>query len=659
MAGNVVVDGTEPSRTVGTPSPAALAAVAVLGASALAAAVISVPHSAPVTPAPASTFPVLEPGVDGWRRLDLPGSGSLRTVATRGEAVVAAGEGPQFWWSDDAGLSWRRSSTRTGDAGSVTGVAIGPSVAVAAGTTVDQEGRASPAVWRSDHGSEWEDVAVPVEGTVGGLDGVVAFEDRFVAWGWTGRPDDFAPGVGPLLLVSVDGTQWEQVDVGPPGTRLRAVVRAGGRWLAMGSREGQPVIWETEDLRRWELIDTHGMPFGWTMVDAYDDGTLTVNLLDPARRATRRYRLLEDGTWKALGTPIENGPVSVERELDGLTGVGHGVLWTADPGWEGTSLEGELLASDGDVAVGGHAGQPVAWVRSGTEAPSVVRLGTGDQEVWDRITELGPGPLTGPYPVAEGYVVGAGGRWWFVHASGHAEVDDLEGRDVERIDRVDGAWVATPAMMWSTDGRRWDERTVPWDVEGGGSIFGVADTRDGGALAVGATDAGFVTAAETTDGGKSWIMTRRSGPSTPIRDVRAVPGGFLGVAARPRNRSQVVETTDGVTWTPLAVQEMVAGSGSAVALVEGDDVYLPVGDQRFRRPPTATIDAIARSAGGEVAVVSGARLYLGPGEWRALPVDPAAGIEGTAARPLLVDGRILMVDVDRGTVGMYELIAGR
>ena len=654
MAGNVVVDGSEPVRTVGTPSPLWMALAGFAALLAVVATLQAGPQPAPPPVGPEETFPELEAGVDGWRRLVLPGSGPLAAVAQRDERVVAGGAGPQFWWSDDAGATWHLSGSRGADPGAVTGVAVGERAAVAVGGVSDPtSGDALRAgLWVSGGGEHWAEVTPSLGGQDSGLDGVVEFEGRFVAWGWTGDPDDFAPGVGPLLVTSVGGEVWEPIDLSESGTRLRAVVRAGGRWLAMGSREGQPTLWTSADLEQWDQVPTDRMPFGWTMVDAYDDGTLTVNLLDPGSGATHRFRQLEDGTWVPLGDPVAGGPVSMERDLDGLSGVGAGRLWITDPGWEQLSLEGTLSAADGDVAVGEYAGQPVVWVRSRSGAPVVSPI-ESDVGLWEEWIELGPGPLVGPFPIGTGALVGTGEGWWFVDRHEAIRVDGLDGAVIDGISAVGDEWVVTPAMRWTTEGSRWEIRAMPWSMTSGGTVEAVT-LAGGAALAVGTTDDGLLAAARSVDRGLTWTVTDPPRPSTPIRSIASVPDGFVGVAARPRNRSQVVSSSDGLSWADLPFEGLV-GSGASVALVDDADVWVPGADHRFSRPPASPIDGVARAETGAVAVVSGSRLWLGPDRWQMVPMDPLAGVSGASHVPFFIEDGVVVASVDRGTVRLHRL----
>lgn len=629
-----------------------------LAGAALAALLVVSGGTPGVPPTPDDTLPDLEVVDGGWSRLDLPGAGPLRAVAALGVAdgYVAAGDGPQFWRSSD-GLTWHLTDGPDHPF-SVGGVEELRGSIVVVGSDTSTSGSHQPVIVTIDDAgtSRVIDLAGHEEAA---LEDVVAGAGRAMAWGWSGSPRDFTPQAEPLVVTSTDGLTWQELQL-PDGMRVRAVRFDGTTWWVMGSRIGQPALFKATDVRQWTQVPTENLPFGWTMTDLrFGDAGLTAVALDQGQSETAEWRL-EGDEWARVGEELWAGPSQVRDDAMQEIGLGFGRLWTrpADSAriaaWEDVGLEGEVVDLDGNVAVGGFGGQPSVWVRrSSGELASILPAPTGAS--WQLAANLGRGTVRGPWSVAGSWVVGTGEEWWLVTGSEVVPVPQLTGTTVERIDRVRDEWVAMPGMVWTSDGLSWEQRAEPWPeaAAGHGFVAGVAETPDGGALTVGLDQDRLWAVAASSDDGATWSLVADPAPTTPIRMIRALPDGFVAVAALPRNREAIMQSHDGIEWTELMEGEMLEGAepptvitpdGSLVLLDSGESVTVP------RRAVTAVV----RGPDGTVSVVAEGYLWTGGPDWTEVPLDPAHGLSGTDVRPLPGLDGLAVVAVDRGRVGIYR-----
>lgn len=359
MVNAVVPDGIETDLAPPRGMPGGGSALALLLAGVVALFVVSGGKELPA--APVDTLPALESVLaKTWNRIDLPGSGPITAVDTTSFGVyVAAGAGPRFWWSGDEGQTWEPGRESQAQRGEITGiVTLGDGRALAVGTNLG----AIPVIWRSEDGKVWESQTIFIHGP-GGLDGVAFADGRFVAWGWTGAAEDFAPGVGPLLLTSRDGITWDRIEGPGEGVRIHRVVEYFGGWLAMGSAGGRPALWQGYDLSEWEAVPSVELPFGWAMVGVRTE-PLIATLLDVGGDRTREWQSNDDGTWSAYGPEIIEGPASLAGDTSRYLGVGSGHLWVGEKSWTDAGLDGTVHGVAGNVAVGEADGHPAIWLRN-------------------------------------------------------------------------------------------------------------------------------------------------------------------------------------------------------------------------------------------------------------------------------------------------------
>lgn len=661
MADNVVVDGLEPGR-IGPSAGGWWVPVAGLVIAALF--FIASGGGNPVVPAPDPVLPELEPAVESWVPLRLPGAGSLTAVTDYSGGLLAAGSGPQFWRSPD-GAAWELGAVTGGEGAaavggdSVTGLAGIGEGAVAVGIGAGDGTQTTAAAWVSEDGGTWERIELAIAAERSGLDGVVSSGGTVVAWGWTGTPRDFDPEVDNLVLVSVADGMWRDASIPADGVRLHSVLADGEGWLATGGVDGRPALWSSADLATWERIPTEGLPFGWTMVDAVrgSEDVLTVNLMLTGTTRTQTWTLETEAEWRLEGASVDDGPTDLTTTGDGVVGVGEGRLWRLGEEWSSTAIVGTVEAVSGGVAVGGLDGQPALWVEQPTAPPTaeVDQVGEGS---WVMAAELGEGDLKGAWPVADGTVVGVGDRAWFVNGVGAVEpIVDLDGVKVDRVDRAWGEWVAVPEMLWSDDGTTWVLRGDPWDgfIDGRATVAGVSVTEGGAILAVGFTDRGLWAAAESYNGGRTWRLVGDPLPATPVFDILPIPGGFIGEAAGARTTRQVVVSTDGVTWEPFLGGRLVKGVDVAAVVTMVGELHLLAADERvlIRR---FDITALAHRPGEDhpIAFVAGGRLWLRDDPWSDLPLDPPHGMDATDIHPITGLEGPAVVGSEAGLVDLYR-----
>lgn len=164
-----------------------------------------------------------------------PEGSSVSTVVWTGDQFVAVGEylatsrSPGVWVSADA-ATWTRVTDGLGD-GAIADLAIMVTGRLVAVGTSDAD---EAAVWLSTDGLEWSRSETPPNSP--GLVTVASGAAGIVAA--TGQP----------ALASVwrsgDGQTWER-DAGfeSPGGAVRGVAADDGGWLAVGDRDGVPLVW--------------------------------------------------------------------------------------------------------------------------------------------------------------------------------------------------------------------------------------------------------------------------------------------------------------------------------------------------------------------------------------------------------------------------------
>lgn len=649
MTGHVIVDdvdseGSGPWR----PSSAGLAGLATV----VLVTLVLLPggRKAEVTPTTV-TLPQVAVAEDRWTRLDLPGAGPLTDVAATDSGVhVAVGFGPQFWWSAD-GMAWEWGPVTVEGPGRVAAVESLGDGAVAVGAVGVDETSGVATVWTSADGRAWKEVAVTTPVT-SGLEDVRSTDDGLVAWGWQGDPGIFDPGTDSLLLTSEDGSRWETVPSPSEGARLFTVDWTGSRWLAGGIDAGRPAAWSSPDLRNWERIPTDGMPFGWVMTEiGPDEESLVAEITDQGSGRTLRWVWARaDGTWQNHDLAV-SGPTAF---IDGDWGVGSGRLWVKeDEEWTPIDTGGSVEAIAGAVAVGEVDSQPSLWLRDVTAEPTAEAAAVGDGR-WAVIDDLGEGALGGAWPVGDGWLVGVSRQWWLVDDRGVETVAFVDNPPA-RVTAVGDEWLALPSLHWGTaDGRSWEQRSEPWAgaLEAGPATVWAASEVDGALRVVGTDTDWHWVIGESHDGGRSWQPVGEPAFPSPIWDMAGIPTGFAATVARRGASRDVIVSEDGLEWESAVVGDPIltanvpavtTGSGSLLLLDTGEEID----------PPPGNPVAIARHE-EELLVVSGRSLWVGPGGWEQIPLDPPHGMSARDVYPLSVDGRLLAVGSDRGRVRLYE-----
>ncbi len=648
MTGNVVVDDVEKETEPLRPSPGWVAGLALL----VVVTLVSLPGGRRADVPPSTlTLPEVVVAEDEWTRLDLPGYGSLTDVAiTPSGSYLAVGVGPQFWWSED-GSRWEWAD-HGADPGRVLAVTASAERAVAVGSIGWSVDQTRAAVWTSDDGRAWEEVemAAPVPS---GLDGVVVTDEGWAAWGWVGATGLFHPATGSLLFTSSDGGRWDPVPVPEESARLATVGRSGDQWLAGGIHVGRPAAWTSFDLEEWSRIPTNGLPFGWatTRIDR-EGGTLVAEVTDPGSGRTRRWAQGPDGQWHTDGDTV-GGPT---ESVDGDVGVGSGRLWLReDDDWVPVDLDGVPSAVAGSVVVGEAALQPTLWHRNAETETAAVVDEAGDGR-WVLVDDLGSGVVGGVWPLGDGWLVGMSQQWWLVGDDSVTPMAAPTADPPARVVAVGDEWMTLPSMHWTGDGLTWEQRGEPWEralTPGarGGTVL-AATVVEGTVRVVGTDSAWRWTVAESDDGGQTWRASSEPGAAAPIWDVAGIPGGFVATIARQGGTRDVVVSEDGQDWEAVTEGSVILGVNVPAATTpSGGLLLLDTGEEVDPLPGVPT--AITRD-GDRVLVVAGNRLWVGPGEWEMVPLDPPHGMSASVVHPLAVEGRLLAVAKDRDRVALFE-----
>jgi hypothetical protein len=619
-----------------------------------------------VPPSPSLTIPEVIVPEDRWERLDLPGSGSLTDVALLGDGTyLAVGEGPQFWSSTDATHWTPMPSTDVDPASAAAVTAFGDgAVAVGSARLGDLTMRAT--VWVSTDLGTWGSVT-PVEDGDSGLEGVLADGDVLIAWGWRGTAQPFSPAGEALLLTSSDGQAWQEAPPPTADARVYAVrSRPAGGWWAMGYEIGRPALWSSDDLQEWEAVPTRGLPFGWAMVELVDSNSpirpLLATLVDVGDGRIRRWQIEEDGQWAALGDRF-GGPSRTTSHQVERFGTGAGRLWVLGDNqtewgpldvWEDLDLEGEVRAVARRVAVGSYENRPSLWMIDAATMTYTLPAVGGPR--WEKVAELGEGAIVDAWQVGAGWLVGGwvdgspDRHWWYLD-SGGAEPIDPGWSHLERIDPVGEEWVSVPSMLWSDDGREWEERAEVAQTPG--YLLAALPEEDGDVVALHASRVWMWAVSRSSDGGRSWEVLAEPVASTPIWDVAPSTFGFVGTAARQRGTQAVVHSTDGVEWDNLeGVDRLLTTELPAAVTEQGSLLLLDTGEET--EVPRLDITHASR-AGDDLVLLAGGRLWVGnKDDWESIPLDAAHGLAAASVAPVAIDGRVHVVASDGTGVAMYQ-----
>lgn len=644
--GHVVVDDVEPDSASFRPS-SPIVAMLMLGVVAVLVLLPGQPEEVPATP---TTIPELVLPEDEWARLELPGSGGLSdvTMIENGD-LVAVGAGPQFWHSSSVGSVWEPRSAASGVSDQVTAVeGFGPG-AVAVGADTGRGLSSSAAAWWSADGRVWDEVEIGFGlETPSGLTGLATGDGGVLAWGWTGSSRPFDPAAEILLLYSEEGRRWRAVE--PPATAARVLnaVFVGGFWYVMGAHDGSPALWVTADLSTWETVTARSLPFGWAMTSLEFGDQWRATLVDVDSGGTRQWELDAPRGWTAVTEPLPGGPVTFSSPQ---LGVGSGGLWSNEGStWAEVDLAGDVAAVGHGIAVGEDGGQPVIWARDSDSRPEVaVPPPIGAH--WEQIASLGQGRLYGAWSVAGNWVVKTDSGWWVVTDGDARPMEGPPPADPtpNTIQQVGDEWVTVPSLFWSGDGERWATRAPPWE---GGYVRAVS-VIDGKLRAIG-TNAQFMwSVAESDDRGRTWSMVGEPSPVVPVWDATGVTGGFVANLARPQGGRDVVSSSGGYTWEPVAAGTLLPGLNVPAAVTEqGDLAVFDSGE--VLTPPRVDVEALVRDGPDLIMVADGRMFSGGAGGWTETPLTPQYGMSAAVVYPLPTDTFLVAVVVDRGEIELLR-----
>ncbi|SEF82092.1 hypothetical protein SAMN04489712_102157 [Thermomonospora echinospora] len=576
----------------------------------------------------------------------------LTGVAGEGATLIAVGGetgGPdraRFLVSADGGRSWRTARVRAADGGEpppaemprrVTGGA-GRWVALG-GPAVQAEDAAGPTVvWTSKDGLTW--TRQPAVAAFGPQDRVMSLartSTGFMAVGTT----DAGDGTRGVLWTSADGSAWQRVDRTSIGdvVTLDRVAASGGTVVVRGTvrkkvtkveRKGgkkRKVTRTVEESGRWRSADGGRT---WSQVDVSQAqgsyGALTGLVGGPGgffatreakqttgskkRRKTVRYSVVwssPDGArWTPAGRIQPGGYARLERlagspaGLAALADVGDGkkaVLRSGDGRtWQragevsGPDIGG-MAALGGTVALAGSKGGDGYLALPGTGEVNLATV-PGAVRTERAITALVP---DGARLVAVGSTNGEPAAWvgpstraWQRASGLNGDPDPQTRRWLSDAVRGDDGWLAvgrhgdSPLLFTSTDAATWEKgRSLPGKGFAESAAFG-----PGGYVAAG--QYGRWAAVWHSADLKKW--TRGSGAGEGrMRDVTAVPGGYVAVGARPGpkgDRPAAWTSTDGRKWTAVRMPAPPPGaaSGMLTRVAARGDVLVAIGSGKTGAP---------------------------------------------------------------------------
>jgi hypothetical protein len=494
---------------------------------------------------------------DGWFRIDLPGTASLRQVWDVDGTLYAGGwdaaAARAVLWRSADGRDWQEVAARDGSFSGaiVNDVTRFEGITLALGARlvqIEPDGQAVPVptVWRSSEGDEFllaESVELsgpdgtPVE--VGGISDVVRDGDRLVAVGWTGAAP-LLEGSGSTrggAWTSLDGVTFDSMATRSEaldriGTSLRSVTTAEDRLIATGDVEGRAVVWRTAEDGTWEVSASGAVG---------------------------------DGEWS--GETIVAGPAGPialgrQREAGGEELTAAPLVWTsATEAWslvgDQALAEAELQAVDGD-AISYVAG---GWVHlpNGTTSGAVWSSYDGLGWARARIEDMPPGASRiDAIRVFDGGVVAVGAAYsqpvvWF-RPAGEAEDEPV----------VSAAAPLAPPAWATVFQEQVASGAAPTSVHGvGGRLFGLST---GGVI-------------WTSEDGVTWNPALFAdvglADASTISDIVQREGSFVAVGDEEGTGLWI--SRDGLRWgrpskaPPCCVEAVFVDERGFVALISGAD----------------------------------------------------------------------------------------
>jgi hypothetical protein len=326
-------------------------------------------------------------------------------------------------------INWTRSTRGQGLAGgTAAGLAVAEDgTAYLCGSTADQLGGLTAAVWSSADATKWAPVRLRAKlgsicfGIVAGPNGLVAVGggDAGHLWTssngrrWRDRPIEDStslndikldaagllvagdagadPETAPTLWTSVDGAEWQAHPIGEAGSARHVAVSPDGVIVVAGKaggEDGPPVTWRSTDAITWQESSLPGIAAGPASLPALEHTPLgfVLSLVAPGADGSREgsaWVSADGSAWlKALVVPEGSlsavasvgpeamlvGPGGTWRSSDGTTWV-----FTAEDTFEPYDLLGGIIAlADGGWLAAGDTIDPpepgiATWVGSAPE----------------------------------------------------------------------------------------------------------------------------------------------------------------------------------------------------------------------------------------------------------------------------------------------------
>jgi hypothetical protein len=250
------------------------------------------------------------------------------------------------------GRSWQRKGTFRAD----TGLTAPPPVAELSISVADGQVFVGGAegLWRSVNGWQWDLVLMASSESAPFIREVVDRDDVLVAVGAHLRlASDGGWGSTPLVLLSDDGTRWENAALptpepspadgdGLPAGAVVSVASNGDRLVAVGHRDQAGLTWASTDGRTWELSDALT-----TMAASVDD----VLWLDDRWVAVGAGPAGEPAAWSR-----RDGVSGTARVLAGLTTGSGGLTQLAGGPGSLAAMAGPTLDAEAQVWVSTDGG---------------------------------------------------------------------------------------------------------------------------------------------------------------------------------------------------------------------------------------------------------------------------------------------------------------
>lgn len=548
---------------------------------------LGAPNSAaqPAVTAPPAAVPEI---ALGWRRLDLPGRGTVVELAHGGGGWMALSHGEQSTVATSTdGRIWVTRSFPGPLDGDVLGM-VTPTRHVVVDTGA-ATGGATRSWVSTDGGVTWDTALFPPG--YGRVTSLVSAGDRIVAGGATSTdPRDIVEEGSATTAMAwhyADGRWVPLAFSSPPGafSSIEALVTTSDGVMAFGRVDEGPAAWRLEGLT---LVPVSvSVP---RVVEASSFSAVTRSmdgwwLAEFRSRSSASYATSTDlARWDLLGAGLVGSrSTSVAATGLGIIGVGeddqqfrlvdrsgiHEVRYRYPDTFTGFDPDRHtsVVASDGDLIVmGGGTYSPALWLRGLTGGRVGVTAEPSTQEGrWRLAGSFGSGfwdQDPRPFRVVQwegGYAVATPQAVW--------HTTDLIGVAATRDDIVPERLIATRQGLLAVDSGAallGSDGSGGWEPENlGFAVAGVTETASS-VIAYGWTDRGEAVLALRPDGG-SWEIVTPDSAST-IYPVAAAAGLVFGFDAERSAEDGGRFSSDGVTWEPIEL-DAVRGLESGIPFV--------------------------------------------------------------------------------------------